>query len=236
VSVLGQDIADRYRKVMAKIEAARTRRTIAPKEEEVTLVAVTKNHDVAAMQEAIAAGAKHVGENRVQEARVKFAEIGDGVTWHIIGHLQTNKVRQAVKFADLIHSVDSLHLAEAISHEAAKLNKVQDILVQVNLAKEDSKSGVYREDLQKLLQEVTALSHLRLRGLMCMAPNYDDVEKCRPLFREMYKIYCEVKDFDLPMSNINMLSMGMTHDYEIAVEEGANIVRVGTAIFGPRQY
>ena len=207
-----------------------------PKDAAVTLVAVTKNHDVAAMREAIAAGATNVGENRVQEAKGKFAEIGNSVTWHLIGHLQTNKVRQAVKFSDLIHSVDSLHLAEAISSEAARIDKVQDILVQVNLAKEDSKSGVYREDLQEVLQAVTKLPNLRLRGLMCMAPNYDDVEKCRPLFREMYKIYQQIKEMGLPASNIDMLSMGMTHDYEIAVEEGANVVRVGTAIFGPRQY
>ncbi|MCR5757165.1 MAG: YggS family pyridoxal phosphate-dependent enzyme [Selenomonas sp.] len=233
---MGQDIAERYRNVMARIEAARARRTIAPKDDEVTLVAVTKNHDIDAMRAVIAAGAAHVGENRVQEAKAKFAEIGDGVTWHLIGHLQTNKVRQAVKFSDLIHSVDSLHLAQTISDEAARLDKIQDILVQVNLAKEDSKSGVYHEDLQAMLQAVTALPHLRLRGLMCMAPNYEDVEKCRPLFREMYKIYRQVQDSGLPMSNIDMLSMGMTHDYEIAVEEGANIVRVGTAIFGPRQY
>jgi len=191
---------------------------------------------VAAMREAIAAGATNVGENRVQEAKGKFAEIGNSVTWHLIGHLQTNKVRQAVKFSDLIHSVDSLHLAETISSEAARIDKVQDILVQVNLAKEDSKSGVYREDLQEVLQAVTKLPNLRLRGLMCMAPNYDDVEKCRPLFREMYKIYQQIKEMGLPASNIDMLSMGMTHDYEIAVEEGANVVRVGTAIFGPRQY
>ena len=215
--------------MLAKIEAAKARRTQVPKDAEVTLVAVTKNH-------AIAAGAVNVGENRVQEAKTKFAEIGNAVTWHLIGHLQTNKVRQAVKFADIIHSVDSLHLAEAISSEAARIDKVQDILVQVNLAKEDSKSGVYREDLQEMLQEVTALPNLCLRGLMCMAPNYENVEMCRPLFREMYKIYQQVQDLDLPMSNINMLSMGMTHDYEIAVEEGANVVRVGTAIFGPRQY
>ena len=236
MSVLGQEIAERYQDVLAKIEAAKARRTQVPKDAAVTLVAVTKNHDTAAMREAIAAGALNVGENRVQEAKAKFAEIGNAVTWHLIGHLQTNKVRQAVKFSDLIHSVDSLHLAEAISSEAARIDKVQDILVQVNLAKEDSKSGVYREDLQETLQKVTALPNLRLRGLMCMAPNYEDVEMCRPLFREMYKIYQEVQDLDLPMSNVNMLSMGMTHDYEIAVEEGANVVRVGTAIFGPRQY
>jgi len=233
---LGQEIAERYQNVVAKIEAAKQRRTTVPKDAAVTLVAVTKNHDVAAMREAIAAGATNVGENRVQEAKGKFAEIGNSVTWHLIGHLQTNKVRQAVKFSDLIHSVDSLHLAEAISSEAARIDKVQDILVQVNLAKEDSKSGVYREDLQEVLQAVTKLPNLRLRGLMCMAPNYDDVEKCRPLFREMYKIYQQIKEMGLPASNIDMLSMGMTHDYEIAVEEGANVVRVGTAIFGPRQY
>ena len=194
---MGQEIAERYQDVLAKIEAAKARRTQVPKDAAVTLVAVTKNHDTAAMREAIAAGALNVGENRVQEAKAKFAEIGNAVTWHLIG---------------------------------------QDILVQVNLAKDDSKSGVYREDLQETLQKVTALPNLRLRGLMCMAPNYEDVEMCRPLFREMYKIYQEVQDLDLPMSNINMLSMGMTHDYEIAVEEGANVVRVGTAIFGPRQY
>ena len=236
MSVLGQEIAERYQNVAAKIEAAKQRRTTVPKDAAVTLVAVTKNHDVAAMREAIAAGATNVGENRVQEAKGKFAEIGNSVTWHLIGHLQTNKVRQAVKFSDLIHSVDSLHLAEAISSEAARIDKVQDILVQVNLAKEDSKSGVYQEDLQEVLQAVTKLPNLRLRGLMCMAPNYDDVEKCRPLFREMYKIYQQIKEMGLPASNIDMLSMGMTHDYEIAVEEGANVVRVGTAIFGPRQY
>ena len=233
---MGQEIAERYQNVAAKIEAAKQRRTTVPKDAAVTLVAVTKNHDVAAMREAIAAGATNVGENRVQEAKGKFAEIGNSVTWHLIGHLQTNKVRQAVKFSDLIHSVDSLHLAEAISSEAARIDKVQDILVQVNLAKEDSKSGVYREDLQEVLQAVTKLPNLRLRGLMCMAPNYDDVEKCRPLFREMYKIFQQIKEMGLPASNIDMLSMGMTHDYEIAVEEGANVVRVGTAIFGPRQY
>ena len=233
---MGQEIAERYQNVAAKIEAAKLRRTTVPKDAAVTLVAVTKNHDVAAMREAIAAGATNVGENRVQEAKGKFAEIGNSVTWHLIGHLQTNKVRQAVKFSDLIHSVDSLHLAETISSEAARIDKVQDILVQVNLAKEDSKSGVYREDLQEVLQAVTKLPNLRLRGLMCMAPNYDDVEKCRPLFREMYKIYQQIKEMGLPASNIDMLSMGMTHDYEIAVEEGANVVRVGTAIFGQRQY
>lgn len=233
---MSQEIARRYQDVLAKIDAAKARRTAVPQDAEVTLVAVTKNHDTAAMREAMAAGAVQVGENRVQEALKKYQEIGAAVTWHLIGHLQTNKARQAVKFADLIHSVDSLHLAQAIDSEAARIGKVQDVLVQVNLAKEESKSGVYAEDLEELLWQVDGLSHLRLCGLMCMAPNYDDVEKCRPLFRDMYKIYKKIQEFDFQRANINYLSMGMTHDYQIAVEEGANIVRVGTAIFGPRQY
>lgn len=233
---MSHDIAKAYQNVLAEIAAAKARRTEVPREAEVTLVAVTKNHDVAAMQTAIAAGAVHVGENRVQEAARKYAEIGAAVKWHIIGHLQTNKVRQAVKFADLIHSVDTLHLAETIDSEAARIGKVQDVLVQVNLAKEDSKSGVYAEDLEDLLFKVDSLPHLRLRGLMCMAPHYEDAEQCRPLFKNMYKIYKNIQEFDYQRANINYLSMGMTNDYQIAVEEGANIVRVGTAIFGPRQY
>ena len=233
---MSQEIARRYQDVLAKIDAAKARRTAVPQDAEVTLVAVTKNHDTAAMREAMAAGAVQVGENRVQEALKKYQEIGAAVTWHLIGHLQTNKARQAVKFADLIHSVDSLHLAQAIDSEAARIGKVQDVLVQVNLAKEESKSGVYAEDLEELLWQVDGLPHLRLCGLMCMAPNYDDVEKCRPLFRDMYKIYKKIQEFDFQRANIIYLSMGMTHDYQIAVEEGANIVRVGTAIFGPRQY
>ena len=141
-----------------------------------------------------------------------------------------------MKYFDLIHSVDSEHLARAIDREAGKLGKVQDILVQVNLAREESKSGVFREDLRALLDLTDVLPNLRLCGLMCIAPNYDDVEKCRPLFHEMYEIYQKVKEFPFQTANIKYLSMGMSHDYPIAVEEGANMVRVGTAIFGPRQY
>jgi len=212
------------------------RRTRVPKDAPVTLIAVTKNHDVAAMREAIDAGAADIGENRIQEAKEKYAELDRDVNWHLIGHLQTNKAKTAVQLFDLIHSVDTPHLAKALDKEAGKIGKVQDILVQVNLAREDSKSGVYKEDLQAMLDLVETLPHLCLRGLMCIAPNYEDVEMCRPLFREMYEIYQQVKELPYPTANITYLSMGMTHDYPIAVEEGANIVRVGTAIFGPRQY
>ena len=203
---------------------------------EVTLIAVSKTKPVSDIREAMACGIKVFGENKVQEIRDKTAEIKEPLSWHMIGHLQANKVKYLPGVACMIHSVDTPHLAKALDKEAGKIGKVQDILVQVNLAKEDSKSGVYKEDLRAMLDLVETLPHLCLRGLMCIAPNYEDVELCRPLFREMHEIYQQVKELPYPTANITYLSMGMTHDYPIAVEEGANIVRVGTAIFGPRQY
>ena len=155
------------------------------------------------------------------------------MTKHLIGHLQTNKAKQAVKIFDVIHSVDSENLATAINKSAASIGKLQDVLIQVNLAKEDTKFGVYEENLSALIETVDKLENLRLRGLMMIAPNYADVEMCRPLFREMRKIFDELKR---TRKNFDLLSMGMTHDYKIAVEEGANVVRVGTAIFGERIY
>ena len=228
-------IAEKLKEVKENIEGAKAKRS-PDKQHEVRLIAVTKNHDVQAMREAIDAGVTDIGENRIQEAKEKFATLDRDVTWHLIGHLQTNKAKQAVKIFDLIHSVDTLHLAEAINNAAAGINKVQKVLVQVNLAKEDSKSGVYVEELADLLHKVDDLPNLQLMGLMCIAPNYDDVEECRPLFAKMYEIFQKVKEITFSTANILYLSMGMTHDYEIAVEEGANMVRVGTGIFGPRQY
>ena len=228
-------IEEKFHEVQRNIQEAVLRR---PKsiEDEVKLVAVTKNHDVEAMREAIDAGATDIGENRIQEAQQKFKTLDRKVTWHLIGHLQTNKAKHAVEMFSLIHSVDTPHLAKAIDKEAGKIDKLQDILVQVNLAREESKSGVYIEDLRPMLELCDALPHIHLCGLMCIAPNYDDVEKCRPLFRKMREIFEEAKEIPFKTSDIKYLSMGMTHDYVIAVEEGANIVRVGTAIFGPRQY
>ena len=179
-------------------------------------------------------GVRDIGENRVQEAEEKLKVLErDGVTKHLIGHLQTNKAKQAVKLFDVIHSVDSDHLALAIDKAAKSIGKVQNILIQVNLANEDTKFGVSRENLQSLIEKVETLENLRLKGLMLIAPNYADVEKCRPLFRSMRKIFDELKK---NRQGFDMLSMGMSHDYKIAVEEGANIVRVGTAIFGERIY
>ena len=218
--------------VLDEIEKAKSRRNFDFGD--VTLVAVTKNHGVDVMREAIDSGVTNIGENRVQEATEKFQVLErDGLTKHLIGHLQTNKAKQAVKLFDLIHSVDSENLAAAIDKAAGAIGKVQDVLIQVNLANEETKFGISEEHLQNLIGTVDTLKNIRLRGLMLIAPNYADVEDCRPLFRNMRKIFEQVgktrQDFDF-------LSMGMTHDYKIAVEEGANIVRVGTAIFGERIY
>ncbi|WP_182188188.1 YggS family pyridoxal phosphate-dependent enzyme [Pectinatus frisingensis] len=216
------------------IEAAKKRQAAMSKK--VKLIAVTKNHTVAEMREAIDAGADTIGENRVQEAWEKYGQLDRQVAWHLIGHLQTNKVKHAVKIFDFIESVDSIKLAETINKEAAKLNKIQNILIQVNLAKELSKTGIYIEDLNALLQDVDNLSSLKLQGLMFIAPNLDNLEQVRPMFKKMYTLFEKVKHLHFHNADIRYLSMGMTHDYKIAVEEGANIVRVGTAIFGPRQY
>ncbi len=218
-------VAENLKKVIATIDAV--------KREPVTLTAVTKNHGVEVMREAIDAGVENIGENRIQEAIEKFETLDRQVTKHLIGHLQTNKVKPAVKNFDLIHSVDSIHLAESLNKAALAAGKIQDILIQVNLAKEDSKSGIYEEDLPELVAAVEEMKNLRLRGLMTIAPNFPDVENCRPLFRKMRKIFDEMK---ATRKNFDFLSMGMTHDYKIAVEEGSNMVRVGTAIFGERNY
>ena len=204
--------------------------------EEVTLVAVTKNHDVDMMRAAIDLGVTEIGENRIQEASDKFETLERKVKWHLIGHLQTNKVKPAVKMFDLIHSIDSEHLATAVDRAAKSIDKVQDVLIQINLAKEETKSGVELDALDKLIETVNNLDNLKLRGLMMIAPNYEDVEQCRPLFRHMNEIFQRLRSSNLNKSDITYLSMGMTHDYKIAIEEGANIVRIGTAIFGTRNY
>lgn len=223
-------VKDNLKIVLEEIEKAKNSRSVDYGD--VTLVAVTKNHGVDLMREAIDGGVNNIGENRVQEATEKFSVLErDGVTKHLIGHLQTNKAKNAVKLFDLIHSVDSENLAAAIDKAAGAIGKVQDVLIQVNLANEETKFGISEDNLQSLIDTIDTLKNIRLRGLMLIAPNYADVEDCRPLFRGMRKIFEKVgktrQDFDF-------LSMGMTHDYKIAVEEGANIVRVGTAIFGER--
>lgn len=211
--------------------AARVGRT-----DKITLVAVTKNHPVEMMEEAARCGVTDVGENRVQEAMQKLEAFPDnGLTWHLIGHLQTNKAKPAVEHFHLIHSIDSEHLLKAVNKEAGKIGKVQDILLQVNVAREESKFGMEVEDFPAICELAKGLDHVCVRGLMCMAPNYENVEDVRPIFRIARVLYEDMKP-KFPEGQIQYLSMGMTHDFEIAIEEGANVVRVGTAIFGARNY
>lgn len=202
----------------------------------ITLVAVTKNHPVEYMKEAAAAGITDVGENRVQEALQKLEAFPENqLKWHLIGHLQTNKAKHAVEHFDLIHSVDSEHLLKAVNKEAAKIGKVQDILLQVNVAREESKFGMEVEEFPAMCELAKSLANVRVQGLMCIAPNFEHVEDVRPIFRIAHALYEDMKT-KFPVGQIQYLSMGMTHDFEIAIEEGANIVRVGTAIFGARNY
>lgn len=200
------------------------------------IVAVTKNHGIAAMRTAIDWGICAIGENRVQEAITKYADLNRQVEWHLIGHLQTNKVRNAVRIFDLIQSVDSERLALEIDRVAGKLGKRQDILIQVNIAGESQKYGIPPRDTMTLARVVSDLPNLQLCGLMAIAPLYDDPEQARPLFREMKRLFQELAAARLANTNIQWLSMGMTNDYCVAVEEGANLIRVGTGIFGQREY
>lgn len=202
----------------------------------ITLVAVTKNHPVEYMKEAAAAGITDVGENRVQEALQKLEAFPENqLKWHLIGHLQTNKAKHAVEHFDLIHSVDSEHLLKSVNKEAAKIGKVQDILLQVNVAREESKFGMEVEEFPAMCELAKSLANVRVQGLMCIAPDFEHVEDVRPIFRIAHALYEDMKP-KFPVGQIQYLSMGMTHDFEIAIEEGANIVRVGTAIFGARNY
>ncbi len=198
----------------------------------VRLVAVSKTVDLDHLRAAIAAGQNLFGENYLQEARDKIAVIGRQVSWHLVGHLQTKKAKAAVELFDLIHAVDRSKLAQALDAAATHLNQVQDVLIQVNQAGEDTKSGVAPEAALKLVQEVARLPHLRLLGLMTMPPWFTDPEDVRPYFRALRELRDRLRDqTGLPLPE---LSMGMSGDFAVAVEEGATLVRVGTAIFGHR--
>jgi len=202
----------------------------------VKLVAVTKNHPVSTIKQAVVAGVSSIGENRVQEALSKHPLLDQSLEWHLIGHLQTNKVRQAVPLFDLIHSVDSERLAVEINRVAQKSNKIQNVLIQVNVANEETKFGLPTEKTHEMARLISTLENLKLCGLMTIAPFYENAESARPIFREMYNLYKELALLNLPNTEIKWLSMGMTNDYTIAIEEGANLVRIGTAIFGNREY
>ena len=204
--------------------------------ETVRLVAVSKMVDADRMAEAIDAGAVILGENYIQEARDKFNAMNDRpVQWHFIGHLQSNKAKYAVRIFDLIHSVDSLKLAKALDKEARKCGKVQEILVQVNISREETKSGIAETDAVELVAKISQLVNIRVKGLMTMPPFFDAPEQARPFFRQLARLRDRIVDHKIPGVKMDELSMGMTGDFEVAIKEGATLVRIGTAIFGARQ-
>ena len=224
-------IAHNLEEVRSTIAAACRKVGRDPKD--VRLVAVSKTVDSERVRQALAAGQDIFGENYLQEARDKIAALGPQVSWHLVGHLQTKKAKAAVELFDLIHAVDRLKLARALDAAAATLDKIQDILIQINQAGEDTKSGVAPEAAADLLKEVVQLPHLRVRGLMTMPPWFPDPEEARPYFKALRELRDRLQDQSgLPLVE---LSMGMSGDFAVAAEEGATLVRVGTAIFGHRR-
>jgi len=201
--------------------------------EEITLVAVTKTIEPARVRRAFDLGIRDFGENRVQEAAPKIAELAIPATWHLVGHLQTNKSRQAVQLFDIVHSIDSLHVALAISHHAEAAGKVMRALLEVNVSGEPQKYGLRPEEVALVAREIIGLPALRVEGLMTVAPVVPEREAARPYFRRLRELRDGLRQ-TIPAVNWQHLSMGMTDDFEIAIEEGSTMVRIGRAIFGPR--
>ncbi len=204
--------------------------------DDVKLIAVTKTIDVERIKEAIALGVKDIGENKVQELQTKIPLLGDNINYHMIGYLQTNKVKYIFDKISLIHSLDRISLAKEIDKRAKSKNIIVDTLVQVNVAEEDTKSGLKVEEVIPFIEEVLKLENIKVRGLMTIAPFTDDKKLLRNIFRTMSKIKDDIISRNYERISMDFLSMGMTNDYEIAIEEGANLVRIGTGIFGKRNY
>lgn len=206
------------------------------KREEILLLAVSKTMPVETIREAVDCGLTALGENKVQEIMEKYDQMGPDISWHLIGHLQTNKVKYIIDKVDMIHSVDSLKLAEEIEKRAAQKGIVANILIEVNVSRENSKFGVLPENLEQLLQSIGNLSHICVKGLMTVAPFVENSEENRHYFRLLRQLLVDMNAKKMNNITMNVLSMGMTGDYEVAIEEGATIVRVGTGIFGERNY
>ena len=229
-------IKERYDEIARRVSEAAVRSGRKP--EDITLVAVTKTHTADEINEVIDAGATDIGENRVQEMLEKYDSVKD-VRWHLIGHLQTNKVKNVIGKVVMIHSVDSLKLAREIDKRSAAAGMTTDILIEINSAMEETKSGIAAAELKELCEEITIeCEHVRIRGLMCIPPIAGDPEDARPYFIEAAAMFKEMQSWDLPEERYrpDELSMGMSGDFEVAIEEGATIVRVGSSIFGPRNY
>lgn len=204
--------------------------------EEITLIAVSKTYPVEDIRVAHELGCMDFGENRVQELMSKIEEVEDPINWHLIGHLQTNKVKYIIGKVKLIHSLDRLSLAEEIERLSAKANRVTPVLIEVNVAKEESKHGIYVEDVMDFMKMLSNFSHIKVEGLMTVAPFVENPEENRPIFKKLYDLSVDIQKQKFDNISINILSMGMSNDYKVAIEEGATMVRIGTAIFGERDY
>nr|WP_152912098.1 YggS family pyridoxal phosphate-dependent enzyme [Caloranaerobacter sp. TR13] len=204
--------------------------------EDITLIAVTKTVDVDVMNEAIKLGINNVGESRVQEIIRKYDLIKDSPVWHMIGHLQTNKVKYIIDKIDLIHSLDRLSLANELQKRAEQYNIFVNALIQVNIAEEETKYGLYGDAVIPFVEEIIKYTKIKIKGLMTIAPYAENPEKVRYVFRQLKELSEELKKRGYPNVEMKYLSMGMTNDYKIAIEEGSNMVRIGTGIFGERNY
>ena len=203
--------------------------------ESVRLVVASKTIPEDTIREAIKAGVKILGESYIQEAGDKINILSSyPVSWHFIGHLQSNKAKYAIKLFDMIHTVDSLKLAKELNKQAKKINKIQKILIQVNISMESTKSGIYEEDAQKLIKEISLLENLSIKGLMTMPPYFNNPEEAIPYFSALRNLRDKIRNEAIKNVNMQELSMGMTGDFEVAIKEGATLVRIGTAIFGER--
>ena len=227
-------LKEQLMEVEAKIQAACDRS--GRDRSEVTLIAVSKTKPLPVLKEAYELGVRVFGENKVQELAEKHGLLPDDIHWHMIGHLQTNKVKYIIDKVDLIHSIDTLKLAETIEKEAAKRNITARVLVEVNVAEEESKFGLKVEEVIPFVEKIATFPHLRVCGLMTIAPFVENPEENRPIFANLHKLSVDIGMKNIDNVNVSILSMGMTNDYEVAIEEGATMVRVGTGIFGARNY
>lgn len=228
-----EEIKQNIVEIEQKIAAAAERS--GRKREEILLLAVSKTMDVPRIKQAVDCGLTELGENKVQEIMEKYDQL-PGVCWHLIGHLQTNKVKYIIDKVKMIHSVDSLKLAEEINKRAKQHNVIMDILVEVNMAGEQSKFGVTPKDTLSLIQQIALLDNICVKGLMTVAPFVDNPEENRDCFRRMKQLLVDINNEKIDNVHMNVLSMGMSNDFEVAIEEGATIIRVGTNIFGRRVY
>lgn len=227
-------VCDNYRAVDKRVEEACKR--AGRNREDVTLIAVSKTKPMSMIEELLPLGVRDFGENKVQELTEKEDALTKEIRWHMIGHLQRNKVKYMVDKVCLIHSVDSIRLAEEINKEAIKKNVTASILIEVNVAKEESKFGAAFEETEALVEEISHLSNIRINGLMTIAPYVENPEENRDVFRKLRELSVDIDRKKFNNVTMNILSMGMTGDFEVAIEEGATHVRVGTGIFGERDY